>query len=210
MSKLNDNQFYPFPPVSPDPYAPAWGRDAVYNVPVISPVGNGPKGEKGDPTFFKDLTESEKAEIYKSVSFVGNEIVDAVYTTTNASTATIAIPITDYTEYDLVWVFIEGLFLLENIDYTVNNGSIVLASPITHPGTKVLFRALRFSTPDGNKQLNVTQVTEEHNTINYNASALTGTGSPSINAEYIGQLYIDTETDKIYAAKTTSGNWIQL
>ena len=210
MSKLNDNQFYPFPPVSPDPYAPAWGRDALYNVPVISPVGNGPKGEKGDPTFFKDLTESEKAEIYKSVSLVGNEIVDAVFTTNNASTATIPIPIPDYTEYDLLWVFVEGLMLLENIDYTLFNGSIVLTSPISHTDTKVLFRALRFSTPDGNKNLNVNQHTTENNTYEYNAEAKTGTGAPNEHADYIGQLYIDTENDKTYIAKTTSGDWIQL
>lgn len=187
-----------------------WGKDSDYEVTVVSPVGEGPKGAKGDAAYFSDLTSEEKAEIYRSMSFVGNEIVDAFYTTTSTSTATIAIPIPDYNEYDLLWVFIEGLFLLENLDYTVNNGSIVLASPITHAGTKVLFRALRFSTPDGNKQLNVNQITEENNTINYNATALTGTGAPSQNATYVGQLYIDTDSEKIYVAKTVNGDWIEL
>lgn len=187
-----------------------WNKDQDYHVNVFSQVGAGPKGEKGDKAYFSDLTPNEKAEVYRSVSFVGNEIVDAVFTTVNTSTATIAIPIADYDEYDLIWVFVEGLFLLENIDYTINNGNIVLASPISHPGTKVLFRALRFSTPDGNKQLNVYQNTDEYNTINYNATALTGTSAPTQNADYVGQLYINTSTDKTYVAKTTHGDWIEL
>lgn len=196
----------------PNPIMPGsiWNKDAEYDVAVISPVGNGPKGDKGDKAYFSDLTEYEKSEIYKSMSFVGNEIVDAFFTTVNASTATITIPIPDYDEYDLLWVFVEGLFLLENLDYTVNNGAIVLSSPITHTGTKVLFRALRFSTPDGNKQLNVNQTTIENNTINYNAAALTGTGAPAQNADYVGQLYIDTSSDETYVAKTVNGDWIQL
>jgi len=196
----------------PNPIMPGsiWNKDAEYDVAVVSPVGEGPKGPKGDKAYFSDLTEAEKAEIYQSMSFVGNEIVDAFFTTTNPSTSTITIPIPSYDEYDLLWIFVEGLFLLENLDYTINNGSIVLASPITHAGTKVLFRALRFSTPDGNKQLNVNQNTTENNTINYNATALTGTGAPSQNADYIGQLYIDTSSDQTYVAKTVNGDWIQL
>ena len=196
----------------PNPIMPGsiWNKDAEYDVAIVSPVGDGPKGEKGDAAYFEDLTEAEKSEVYRSMSFVGNEIVDAFFTTTNTSTATIAIPIPDYDEYDLLWVFVEGLFLLENLDYTVNNGSIVLSSPITNVGTKVLFRALRFSTPDGNKQLNVNQTTVENNTINYNATALTGTGAPAQNAEYVGQLYIDTNSDETYVAKTVNGDWIQL
>lgn len=187
-----------------------WDKNSDFSVAVISPVGAGPKGDKGDAAYFENLTEEEKAEIYRSMSFVGNEIVDAVYTTTNPSTATIAIPIPDYDEYDLIWVFVEGLFLLENLDYTIYNGSIVLAAPITHTGTKVLFRALRFSTLDGDKNLNVNQYTTENNTVNYNAEALTGTGIPTQNASYIGQLYIDTDTEDIYVAKTVNGDWIKL
>lgn len=187
-----------------------WNDESDYFIPVVSPVGAGPKGDKGDTAYFKDLTDDEKAEIYRSVSFVGNEIVDAVYTTTNPSTATINIPIPNYDEYDLLWVFVEGLFLLENIDYTIYNGQIILNVPIVHSGTKVLFRALRFSTPDGNKELNVNQNTAEYVTNNYNATAATGYGVPSIYGEYIGQIYIDLDTDDVYVAKTTEGDWIKI
>lgn len=207
MAEFNDNQFFLYPPFK---HSPIWSPDADHAIPVISPVGMGPKGEKGDIAYFKDLTDDEKAEIYKSMSFVGNEIVDAVYTTTNPSTATINIPIPNYDEYDLLWVFVEGLFLLENIDYSIYNGQIVLASPIVHSGTKVLFRALRFSTPDGDKELNVNQSTTEYVTNNYNASAVTGHGIPSAYGVYVGQIYIDLDTDDVYIAKTTEGDWIKI
>lgn len=208
MTEFNDNQFYLYPPfIMPKPF---WAKDADYMTPVLSDVGMGPKGEKGDAAYFKDLSDEEKSEIYRSVSLVGNEIVDAVYTTVNASTATIPIPIPNYTEYDLLWVCVEGLMLFENIDYTHLNDSIVLTSPILHTGTKVLFRALRFSTPDGEKNLNVNEYTTENNTYNYNAEAKTGTGVPTENADYIGQLYIDTDNDKIYIAKSVEGDWIEL
>ena len=206
MAEFNDNQFFLYPPFK---HAPLWDRDADYAIPVISPVGMGPKGEKGDTAYFENLNESEKAEIYRNVSFVSNSAVDAFVTTANSSTATIAIPIADYDEYDILWVFVEGLSLMEGLDYTIYDGSIVLTSPITHTGTKVMFRALRFATPDGNKNLNVNQYTTENNTINYNAEAKTGSGVPSLDADYIGQMYIDTDNNTVYIAKTVNGDWIQ-
>jgi len=207
MTEFNDNQAYLYPPLMPKPF---WAKDADYATAVISDVGMGPKGDKGDAAYFKDLTDDEKAEIYQSVSLVGNTSIDVVFTTTAASTATIPIPIPQYDEYDLLWIFVEGLFLAENVDYTIYNGSIILTTPITHVGTHVVFRALRFSTPDGDKNLNVNQYTSEYNTINYNSEALTGSGVPIDNADYVGQMYIDTSNDDVYIAKTTTGDWLKL
>ena len=40
-----------------------WKKGDDYVVPVISSVGNGPKGDKGDPFTYSDMTEQEKTDL---------------------------------------------------------------------------------------------------------------------------------------------------
>jgi hypothetical protein len=105
------------------------------------------KGDKGDTGDFSQLTQAEQDEI---AEYVGDKALAASLqsltgsvTTSGSSTRTIAIPINDYADTDILMVAVEGLLLTEGADYTVSNGSITLSEPITHAGTVVSFRTIR-------------------------------------------------------------------
>ena len=156
----------------------AYGSLVQRSIPVFSTVGKGPQGEQGlqgpqgpqgktgntgaqgpkgdqgpqgvpgkDLTY-NDLTAEQKEEIYRHVAFMENSSSDAVFTTSLPSTTTIPIPIQGWDEHSILFVYVEGLFIAEGIDYTVSGSNIVLTTPITHAGTKVQFRAVSYSTPE--------------------------------------------------------------
>lgn len=106
----------------------------------------GEKGEKGNTGDFEQLTQAQQDEI---AEYVGGKALQAslqslsgVYTTTGTNTSTIEIPISGYATGDILFVFVEGLYIAPDVDYTLNNGYITLAEPITHAGAKVYFRSL--------------------------------------------------------------------
>jgi lysophospholipase L1-like esterase len=142
-----------------------WDEKSDFNIPVVSPVGNGPKGDKGDkgdPFTYKDFTKRQLDQLSSKVASVGNKSEDAYFTTTLASTTTIPIPIVDYDDFDLLFVDVEGLDLAENVDYTIQGSNIVLTQPITHTGVKVHFRALSYKVPDGIKYNLIAPTFDEH------------------------------------------------
>ena len=73
MAEFNDNQFWaPKPPAPMMPLPPRHvpvlthiGAEEEYDALVVSSVGEGPKGDKGDPTSFDDLTPEQLQEIYR-------------------------------------------------------------------------------------------------------------------------------------------------
>ena len=121
---------------------------------IQSPIGTvkitmlkGEKGDKGDNGTFEDLTQ---AQIDQMADYIGSEIAavslesaSGTYTTQSGTTATIAIPIAGYQAGNVLFVDIEGLSLREGTDYTVSGSNITLATPITHAGTRVNFRAIK-------------------------------------------------------------------
>ena len=60
MAIMNDKQFFQYPPFNRQP---VWSKDAAYEVPVVSSIGAGPKGEKGESFTYDDLTEEQKQEL---------------------------------------------------------------------------------------------------------------------------------------------------
>lgn len=72
-----------------------------------------------------------------------NAVTDAVYTTPSGTTSSIAVPVQGYSpDTDVLFVNVEGLALMQGVDYTLSGSSIVLSTPITHEGTKVGFRVM--------------------------------------------------------------------
>ena len=111
---------------------------------ILSTLGQGPRGEKGDSFEFEDFTQEQLDWLRSGVSSVYNyRKAEATYHTVGENTSTIQIPISGYTANDMLFVDIEGLSLAEGEDYTINNGSIVLTHPITHDSTSVNFKALQ-------------------------------------------------------------------
>ena len=106
----------------------------------------GERGEKGETGNFEQLTQEQQNEVAEYVGAkalqASFESLSGTYTTTGTNTSTIEIPINGYAAGDFLFVFVEGLYMVEGVDYTLNGSYITLASPITHSGTKVYFRAL--------------------------------------------------------------------
>lgn len=63
------------------------------------------------------------------------------YTTTESSEDTFAL--TDYTASDILFVYINGLMLVEGDEYTIEGTNVVLTTPITNAGTTVHIVALQ-------------------------------------------------------------------
>lgn len=72
--------------------------------------------------------------------------LEGSYTTISTGEDTIPIPITSYSTADILLVDINGLDLVEGVDYTVSGTNIVLTTPISIIGQAVHFIALRATT----------------------------------------------------------------
>lgn len=161
MAEFNDNQFFLYPPFK---HPPMWSPDADHAIPVVSPVGMGPKGDKGDPAYFDDLTPTQLQQIYQAASFVGNRSLDETVVTSGASTTVIPIPWVDYDQFDMLFVDVNGLDLAEGDDYTISSNNIVLATPLP-AGQNVHFRLLRYDVVDGSKNIVNTMGRKDYNTV---------------------------------------------
>lgn len=69
--------------------------------------------------------------------------LESSYTTTSSSTTTVPIGITNFGNYDMLFVDVNGLDLIQNTDYTISGQNIVLTTPITTVGTVVHFTVIR-------------------------------------------------------------------
>lgn len=170
MVEFNDNQYWDYPhmhhlhPVNrPMPSISTVGDDSEYDAFVLSSVGTGPKGDKGDPTYFDDLTDEQLAKIYQEASFVGNKSIDAVVTTTGTSTSNITIPF-DYDDFDMLFIDVNGLDLSEGDDYTITSNLVSLTTPLP-AGQDVHFRALKYDLIDGDKNILNVMGRKDYNTV---------------------------------------------
>jgi len=176
MEIFDDNQFYPHPPIPPM----AWGMEPDYRATVVSPMGNGPKGDqgdigpqgpqgpqgiKGDPgpqgpqgwpgrdLTFRDLTQDQLATIYRRVGYLFNKSADQDYQTVENPQTVIPIQIEGFDDFDIIFVDVEGLDLREGVDYNIVDNTVVLTSPITHIGTNVHIRAIQIYVPEDEKHV---------------------------------------------------------
>lgn len=171
MVEFNDNQYWDYPhmhhlhPVNrPMPSISTIGDDSEYDAFVLSSMGEGPKGDKGDPTYFDDLTPEQLDKIYQEASFVGNKSEDAVITTT-AIVTELTIPL-EMDEFDMLFIDINGLDLAEHEDYelALSSGKVIFSVPIP-AGQDVHFRALKYQLVDGNKTIKNVMGRKDYNTV---------------------------------------------
>lgn len=164
-SNFNDSDFYQYPPFNQHRADPIWNLDSEYLIPIISSVGNGPKGDKGDPLVFDDLTDEQMQEVLQDANYVGNKAEEATYITGSGTTSVIEIPIADFDQFDMLFVDIEGLDLHEGVDYDIVGNNIILNTPITHGGTKVHFKALSYTLIDGDKTIQNVMGHHDYDTV---------------------------------------------
>lgn len=69
--------------------------------------------------------------------------LESSFTTTEASTTTVPIGVSNFSQYDMLFVDINGLDLISGTDYTVDGQNITLTTPITTIGTVVHFVVIR-------------------------------------------------------------------
>ena len=69
--------------------------------------------------------------------------LESSYTTTTSSTTTVPIGINNFGAYDMLFVDINGLDLIQGTDYTISGQNIVLTTPITTVDTVVHFTVIR-------------------------------------------------------------------
>ena len=119
---------------------------------VQGPMGlTGAKGDKGDPFVYSDFTEQQLKDLQEFVGkayYVKNE---AVFTTSSSSTSTInlsSLTGLNYSPGDMLLIDVEGLNLIQGVDYSISNSTVTFTSPITHSGTKIHFVAMRSAVVD--------------------------------------------------------------
>ena len=212
MAEFEDRQFYQYPPFNPIIPAPVWGKDAEYAVPVVSSVGNGPagpKGEDGGYIPFDELTDEQLEKIYMGASACHTYSTDAYVLTTGTQTQRITIPIENISEYDLLCVDVEGLDLVEDTDYTFMDDYIVLNQPITHPNTRVHFKAISYQLADGDRTMNVTRVVNEVKPMFANPVEYAGTSTyPAMTiVRYNGAYYVSKKAVPIWTSPDNAEFW---
>lgn len=101
----------------------------------------GEPGEKGDSFTYDDLTEEQKRDITSRLNSFYRKS-EASFVTTGITTE-ITIPIEDYRPIDMLFVDVNGLSLVDSIDYSIDDNKIILSTPIANAGSIVHFISLR-------------------------------------------------------------------
>ena len=110
-------------------------NDAIFNFVI-------PKGEKGEPFKYSDFTAEQLENLHSGITNYYKEY-KSTYTTTLDTTSIIPINITEYRNgIDMLFVYINGIQLIEGRDYTKGNDKITLTKGIDN-GTLVHFIVLR-------------------------------------------------------------------
>lgn len=121
------------------------GYDECYphknRVPLFSSIGINPTVGRYIAKATENWLNENVDEIKSLIAF--QKKFEATYVTEVAPTSAIRIPISEYKYNDILFVDINGLDLIEGIDYELHNNVITLNEPIMQIGEKVHFVILR-------------------------------------------------------------------
>ncbi len=112
----------------------------------IGPTGaTGAQGPKGNAFTYSDFTATQLEDLKTNITTYYKKIEANVKTTTTNQNI-VAMPIAGYRITDILFIDVNGLDLVENVDYFINKNNsnrIELATPISTVGTEVHVMALR-------------------------------------------------------------------
>lgn len=98
----------------------------------------GPQGPKGDKMSYADLTETQKQELKQNITTINKEY-KSTYNVTGETTI-IPINISRYNkDVDVLEVYVNGLRLIENTDYTVTSATQITLKKALEAGSEVHF-----------------------------------------------------------------------
>ena len=182
MNNINDEQRWVYP--HPHPWFPQnqhnrfmpfpgrpMGDESYRHATVLSFLGRGPKGAKGDTFTYDDMTAADKADLVGYLAGATGSVEEHSFTA-NSNLSYYDVPNMDVdTSVDILFVFVNGI-MLSNSEYSIENGNrIVFTNGVQYNGiqNEFLIRILRFeaSSPE-------TQNTENLlNFLNIDRDALT-------------------------------------
>lgn len=95
-------------------------------------VMDGAKGDKGDAFEFSDLTNEQLDGLRSDVASVYYRKQETSLYTSPNGVSRITIPFSSYVPTDMLFVDVNGLSIIDGIDYVIDDNEIVLSSPLTH------------------------------------------------------------------------------
>lgn len=150
MTEFNDKQRWAYPPKVPtfpqDPAArfmPFLGRplgdESYRHTTVLSIMGRGPVGPKGEAFTYDDMTPEQKEDLARSIVSSSGSIEDAVMTLSDGTYTEVQIPLQNFSvDNSLLSVYLNGLKLTQGVDFYTNDNSIVFNTSIVISGTSSL------------------------------------------------------------------------
>ena len=165
MPEFNDNQYWMYPhkhPVFPQdpamhfmPYpARPMGDESTRHATVLSMIGRGPKGVKGDTFTYDDMTPADKADLVSYLAGAAGSIEEHSFTS-DSDLGSYDVPDMDVDPaVDILFVYVNGIMLSDS-EYRVENGNhIVFTNGVQYNGiqNEFLIRILRFEASSPEEQ----------------------------------------------------------
>lgn len=170
MNNINDEQRWVYP--HPHPWFPQnqhnrfmpfpgrpMGDESYRHATVLSFLGRGPKGAKGDTFTYDDMTAADKADLVSYLAGATGRIEEYSFTS-DSTLDSYDVPGMDVDPaVDILFVYVNGI-MLSSSEYRVENGNhIVFTNGVQYNGlqNEFLIRILRFeaSSPDSQNTENM-------------------------------------------------------
>ena len=169
---FNDNQAWVYPPKEPYfPQNPAYhfvpylgrpmGDESFRHTTVLSTMGRGPKGAKGDTFTYEDMTPADKQDIARYIASISATSEEGSVDLSDGSYDSVEIPLDNYDpDNSILSVYLNGCELEQGVEYTLAGDSINFSSPLVVANTsafespnKLTFVAINFlvSTDNSNE-----------------------------------------------------------
>lgn len=154
MNKINDDQrwvyphWHPYFPQDPHPrFTPYPGRpmgdESYRHATVLSFLGRGPKGAKGDTFTYDDMTPADKADIVQYLAGATGSVEDFSFSSMEAVSSHTIEGMDIDSSVDIVFVYVNGIL---TTDFTIEGDTITFTNGVSASslGNDFLIRVLRF------------------------------------------------------------------
>lgn len=158
MNNINDEQRWVYP--HPHPWFPQnqhnrfmpfpgrpMGDESYRHATVLSFLGRGPKGAKGDTFTYSDMTPADKADLVSHLAGAAGSIEEHSFTSDSDLSSYDVPDMNVDTSVDILFVYVNGL-MLSSSEYRIESGNhITFTNGVQYNGiqNEFLIRILRFT-----------------------------------------------------------------